>query len=147
MSFPATSLTLQTAWDNFRREALKVKNLVQSLRDQSAAGDTQRTRYVTLRIEMNDALAQWVFILANTTGLEAYARDQEENQAIDLSAEYIAMRDAVTVLRDWIDNNIPTANPSGAVLERLPDGTKLTLTTVQTADFRTEADLVLAAIS
>lgn len=146
MAFPASTITLDKAWSDFRRAALRAKHLTQNLRDESAAGVTTRERYYNLRQNLNDSLNEWAALLASTTGLQAYARDQLEDQALDLSAEYVAMRDAVTSLRDWIDANIPTDAGSGAVLLREPDGTLLTFTTAQTSGFRTQADAVILAI-
>lgn len=146
MGFPASTLTLQKAWEDFQSQALKAKTLSQNLRDESLAGDTARVRYYDLSQSLNDILARWVWLLANTTGLQAYARQQVENDTLDLNAEYITMRNAVTSLRNWIIANIPSDAGSGAALLRLPDGTDIMVTTAQSAGFRTEADAVIASI-
>lgn len=145
MAFPASTLTLEAGWSDFRALALTVKRKTTQLRDLSAAGTTDRVLYVKLRGILDNAVTQWAAILAETSGLQAYARDQLEDQSLDLSAEYTAMRNAAIALRDWLDANIPTG-AGGAVLERQIDDTPLVFTSGQTAGFRTEADTLIATI-
>ena len=145
MTFPASTVTLEQAWSLVRTIANKAKTAATNLSAESAAGDTVRERYVTLRNQLQSAIDNWDTLSA-TPGLQAYARDQINNPLLDLAAEFLAMRNAAVTLRDWIDVNLPTGT-GGAVLVEQIDGTPLTFTSVQTAQFRTEANAFTATIS
>jgi len=83
-------------------------------------------------------------------GLAEYAKTQYDDAALDIAAEYTAMRDAAIALRDWIHTNMPADAGSGAVLlESLnADGSlsPLTVSSAASAGFRTEADAFIATI-
>ena len=149
MAFPASTITQSTAWASITGAALRIKSQVETLRNLSAAGDTGRTSYVALQRQLDNTVENWNTASA-VPGLEAYARDQINDQALNLTAEFIAMRNAALALRDWIFNNIPTDSGSGAALLRTvgADGEmiELTFTTGQTAGFRTQADAFVATI-
>jgi len=149
MAFPASAVTKAEAWDDIRHAANRIKGVTQNLRNASAAGATGRTSYVSLQKRLDDTVERWN-VLAATPQLQAYARDQIEDPTLDLAAEYVAMRDAATALRDWIFANIPTDAATGAVLLRVIDATgesvELTFTSAQASGFRTQADAFLATI-
>jgi len=138
--------TLEDAWVDFRRRTRTTRGAIQQLSQQSLAGSTVRARYVDLRILIEQTLNAWSATLAATQGLQGYVRDQIGDQTVDLQARYVAARDALTALRDWIDTNMPTGGDS-AVLERTIDGTQLQFTTAQTAQFRVESAAAITGIT
>ncbi len=149
MAFPATTLTSQQAWDRIRRQALDIRDIVQALRNDSAAGNTERRRYVFTQRRLQIAIDEWD-ALSTTPGLQAYARDQLDDQTLNLATEFTQMRAAAIALRDWIFANVPTHAGTGAQLLTAYSvdglGTELTFNTGQTGQFRTEADTFLATI-
>lgn len=117
---------------------------VQRLRDLSAAGDTGKTEYAELQRLLNVDLTDLndVITAAQTvTGMVQYVRD-EKDDANFAAADIIAVRDAMQTLETWIETNLTGGfydNSQGQLVER-------TLTSAQTAGFRTEADAFLATV-
>lgn len=83
-------------------------------------------------------------------GVEQYARDQFDNPSFDIAAEFTAMVNAITTLRDWIFANFPKDTGSGAWLAQSFNNagvaTELPFTTADLVDYRTNADAVIATI-
>ena len=90
-------------------------------------------------------------ISAAVPGLSQYAKDQYNDQALDIVAEYNAMKAAAEGVRDWIFGAIPTDAGSGAALLEVYDQggnpTDITSTVGQTSGFRAAADVFLATVS
>ena len=149
MAFPASTVSAEQAWDTIRRGAVRLSGTVTALRNASAAGDTEVPRYVQLHRLLVETIDEWDAV-SSTPGLQAYARDQIDNQALDLAAEFTAMRNAAIALRDWIFTNLPTDSVTGAVAQYIVDAqsavTSVTVSTAQTATFRTNADALLTTI-
>ena len=149
MAFPASTVTLEEAWSSIRSIALKLRIQVQALRDASAAGATGRNSYINLQRQLDQAVQQWNTLSA-TPGLQAYARDQISEPTLNLSAEFVAMRDSADALRGWIFSNIPRDGASGAVLiytvDESGNRSELTVSSNAASGFRTQADTFLATI-
>lgn len=147
MAFPASQQRLADALAVISSGALALKNQVQRLRDDSAAGDTNRDRYVGLMRAITDNTTRWQQA-AGVGGLAEYAQDQYDNVSLDVAAEYLAMRTAALALRDWIFANIPMSGQTPLTYNLLSDGTQvpLTFTSAQTAGFRTEADAFIGTV-
>ncbi len=147
--FPAGTITTQEAWTSLCVSALRTRKRTKTLSDKSAVGDTGRTSYPRLQQQLDDALEKWAELVV-VPGLEDYAKDQINLPQLNLGNEYVAMRDAAIILRDWIFANTARDPVSGADLEKITDQagdpTELTYTTVQTAGFRVEADAFIATI-
>jgi hypothetical protein len=94
-----------------------------------------------------DAIDDWNAASA-LPGIGQYARDQIDDQLINLGAEFTTMVTTAGGVRDWIVANFP--NNVGFLLERSFDvnGRMVlgTLSSAQTAGLRTELDLLIAAI-
>ncbi len=148
MAFPASTITKKQAWETLTGHANAIKGKVQELRDASAAGDTNRFRYVDLQKQIDIVIGLWTTAAA-VPNLEEYARDQVDDNTLDLPAEYTAMRTAAIALRLWLFNNIPTSGGGVVLYSTGLDGLKtpLSFTTAATAGFRTEADTFTASIS
>jgi hypothetical protein len=149
MAWPASVTTIRSAFDNVNAAANRCKALVQTARNQSAAGPINRSNVVSIIKELDRAIGIWNAAVA-IPGMSAYARDQFANQAIDVAAEFTAMTAAAATLRDWIFANFPKDAVSGAALLSSIDAagneTPLTFTTAQLATFRTNADTFTATI-
>jgi hypothetical protein len=149
MAWPASQQTLDDALTQTSSTANKIKSLTQTIITDSLAGDVPRRTFVDLQRRLQAAITAWNNAAA-VPGIVQYARDQYDNQTIDIAAEFIAMRSAAESLRDWIFNNIPTDPTDGAVrLETISQFgvfTPIMVTTAQSAGFRTEANAFVATI-
>lgn len=150
MAYPASQQTLKDALAAINGMAIRVKGLTQNVRDETAAGPTARRKFVALQRNLQIAIDAWD-TNAPTPGLAAYAQAQYDDNTLDIVAEYTAMKAAAQALQAWIFANLPTDAGSGAALLEVYDAqgnpTDLTVTTAQTAGFRTEADVFIATIS
>lgn len=147
MAFP-TALTAAESFGKVQATARRMQTAIQQLHDQSAAGNTAVVTYVQMINNIHGAVTLWDS-LAATPGLVQYARDQYNDQTLDIVAEFQAMRAAVIGLRNWIFANIPKDANDVPLLQTLnADGTlsDRTVTPAQTAGFRTQAQAVLATM-
>ena len=86
----------------------------------------------------------------STPGLLEYARNELNDQAIDLAAEFISMRTQIVATQDWIVANFPkdTANNlsvySFDANKRFID---INLTAGQFAAFQTQLKLLIGTIN
>ncbi len=147
MALPASQQTLVDALESVRRAANTLKQKVQSLRDTSASGATNRVDYTNLQMQISRAIGEWDQAAA-VGGLAQYARDQYADPTLDIVAEYNAMKAAAESLRLWIFNNIPKQGSSPLLYDLSLDGTltNLTVSSAGAAGFRTEADAFLVTI-
>jgi hypothetical protein len=149
MAFPASQARLESTLAQVMGTAFKVKGAAVRLRADTSAGPVARSRFVGLMTDLERSVATWD-ALASTPGLAAYAKTQFDDPALDIAAEFTAMRAAAVTLRDWIFNNLPKDAGSGAVLLYTleTDGTlsDLTVSTAATAGFRAAADAFIATI-
>lgn len=150
MAFPASQQTVEDALKNIRSTAIRARDESQSLSDRSAAGNVPRADFITLQRRLQHAINIWDANQA-VPGLVQYARDQYDDQALNIGTEYTAMRAAAISLRDWVFNNIPTDSGSGAVLLETIDNagvsTAIQVTPGQSATFRTEVAAFVATVS
>lgn len=149
MAYPASEGSLNGLFNTANGVAVRIKERVQAVSDMTQAGATQRRMLRELQLDLSRAIATFNDA-ASKTGMAQYAKDQFGDQGLDVAAEFNAMISQATTLRDWIFNNFPKDQDSGAVLlETLnTDGstTSLMFSSAQTADFRTQALLFTATI-
>lgn len=131
MAFPASSYTKDRAWREICSLAIGMRDAVQVLRDKAAAGSTSLADYIRLHTKLVAGLNAWS-VLVQTPGLQAYAQDAINDPALDLVAEYQAMRSATVAVRDWISTN--------------GEGTGLVVTTTESAGFLVVADAMIATV-
>jgi len=149
MAFPASLSILQTEFSQALYTASALKQNAQGLRNASAAGPVTRGAVLELWRQLGAALVIWNRA-ATTPGMAQYAMDQFDNQSLDIAAEFTAMLAAADSLRGWINTNFPR-NGSGALLLETADAngvrSNMTFTTLELADFRTQADSFIATIN
>ena len=147
MPFPASQQTLEDALSSVRHAAIKLKAQAQNLRDASAVGATGRTSYTGLQKHITQTIARWDEA-STVPGLAQYAKDQYDDQTLDIVAEYTAMKAAAVDLRLWIFNNIPKQGDSPLLYDIDLAGTltELMVNSAAAAGFRTEADALIATI-
>lgn len=150
MSYPASQLAAAEAFSIINRTAITAKAQAQAFSVRSAAGPVSRIEVLELQRTIAGAAAR-LLQLSTTPGLAQYARDQFANQALDVVAEFTAMRAAMVGLRDWIFANFPRDPATQAVLTHTYDvdgvATQLTFTSAQLAELRTQVATFAATIS
>jgi len=151
MAYPTSRLrdVVARAFTNADSTAIRLRSLAGALDAQMAAGP------VTATLILDDLLAELkssrtVLVASrDTSGILAYAREQFDDNTIDLPTEFAALIVAINSVVTWIFDNFPTA--SSGHLQRHILATDGTLTdrsfsSVQTAGLRTELQALFAAI-
>jgi len=151
MAWPASTTALSRAVHEANDTALTVRNAAVGLRDDSAAGDVNASRIISMWTRLNDAIAI-LTALAAIPGIGAWAKDEMNDPDLDVATEFNAMMTAMGDVRDWIATNFPVGTGPGAgyLLEKQFSGTQIvsrTFTPAQTAGLRTELDALIATIS
>jgi hypothetical protein len=145
MAFKTDSLA--KAYAEAQNEAIRVKNYAQSFSSALAENNQSGDLIENVMVQMKRVIDLW-----NTTtsmpGMAQYARDQADDQAYDVVAEFNTMRNAAITVRDWIINNFPSA---GGFIQKdtyEADGsiTVRQFTPAQTAGLRTVLDSLVNAI-
>ena len=149
MAFPASQFIPAEQLPLARIAANKLKARLQEINATSLAGPLPRHRLIALLGGLDRAIS--IFNTASATpGIAQYARDQFNDQSLDIVAEYAVLVTEVGALRDWVFSNFPKDAGSGAWLTASFPNTgvsvELNFTTGQLAGYRFRADLVIAAI-
>lgn len=147
MAYPTGMLSF--VLEGIDSRALKVKTYCQSLRTAAAAGPVASGQILGVYQALRQDRAALV-TAAGTTGLAQYAKDQKNNQSLDVVAEFNAMVAAIDQVTLWIDNNFPKDASTRALLERTLEAegpVERTFTSAQTAGLRTQLDGLIATIN
>jgi len=151
MTLLASALSVQRSYENALSTAIALRDRVTTVRDASVSAATPRVTVLGVQQSLGAAIGIWTAAAA-VPGITQYARDQVDNQTYDVVAEINSVIAAATSFRDWINTNMVrnTASQTSAVLLQSADingvTTQLTFTSLQLADFRTEATAFLATI-
>lgn len=145
MAFPSdNTLDLATAWAGIRAAAGRMKAQAQTLH--GAASVTRRQA-----LDCANALADYLATFTTYTaveGLAAYAQEQTDS-AVDIVAEYQAMRTALIAVQDWLVANFP--NTTGELRVYTFDGNKrfadINLTAGQLSAFKTQLASLIATVA
>lgn len=146
MAYPTGMLSF--VLEGIDQRILKVKQQAQALRTDAAAGAIQSGRILSTHQYLRAERAA-LTAAASTPGLAQYARDQKNNQTLDVVAEFTAVIAAIDQVVGWIETNFPK-DAGGFLLERTlgADGPlERTFTPAQTAGFRTQLDSLIAMIA
>lgn len=148
MGFPAEQyLSQKNGWEQAQNLAARVKADATNYRDRSNSG-MDRAILIGFMESLSTAISRWQTI-RSIPGVQGYARRVVDDNTLDLAAEFTAMVNTTTSLRDWIFDNFPK-HTDGAWREfsRDNEGTRTALrfTAAQLADFRTQCDAVIATI-
>lgn len=149
MAFPSSNTDdLKSAWEAVRNAAGNVKRDSTRVSTDSAAGNVPAAlivRYVEALASANDDFARYTAV----PGLVAYVREQINDPAIDIVAEYQTMLAQINAVRGWIIANFPkdaggfllyhSFGADGRIVQR-------TLTPAQTAGLRTQLAALIATI-
>ncbi len=150
MAYPASQSNPARGLDKADERALIIKSRLTELNAESVAGPVDRHRLVRIMGLMDSSIILFNQIAA-IPGIEQYARDQKDDQGLDVVVEYTAMVVEITALRDEIFTSFPKDAGSGAWLVQSFDAagiaTELAFTTVELNNYRASADAVIATIS
>lgn len=150
MPYPASAPLLSRVLETAHDEASRIRSRSVAIKAASLAGDVPRTNLIAYMAELDRAVAIWN-ATRSTTNVGTYAQTILGSPSLDVGAEFTAMMNATTTLRDWIFSNFPKDAGSGAWLVFSYDAsgvqTALVFTTAQLAQFRTNVDTLLATIS
>jgi hypothetical protein len=147
MAYPTGLLSF--VLEQIDQRILAIKKQAQVLRADALAGPIQSGRILSAHQYLRAERAALV-TAGGTPGLAAFARDQKNNQTLDVVAEFNAVIAAIDNVTGWIATNFPKDAATQALLERTleVDGpVERTFTTVQTAGFRTQLDSLIATIA
>ena len=147
MPFRASTVIPADAYDSVKREASALKTNAESAIKQMQSGTVGFSFVVTVVLALKEA-QDTLTSLASTPGLVAYARDQEDDPAYDVTAEFQALLVALNATLVWVDQNLPR---SVAVSDPLswtgPNVVTTSFAPGATAGFRTVLTGVVDAIA
>lgn len=145
MAYPTGLLSL--VLEDIDRRAINVKGYCQRTRDQAAAGNIPSATILDVLVRLiQDRTA--LQSAASTPGIADFARDQKDNQALDVVAEFTAMVAAISGAIEWVTTNFPK-DGGGFLLAQTFGATgpiDRQFTPAQTAGFRTQLDAVIGTI-
>lgn len=98
---------LAKAYAAGQQEAIRLQSFATSHNNALAAGNVSANLVQQIMGQMKGSIEIFDVVSA-TSGMQQYARDQQDDQAYDVVAEFLAMRNASVAVRDWVINNFPT---------------------------------------
>ena len=149
MAYPASIKRLDDALSAVDATALHVQAETQILRDRSIVGPVECFAFIGLIRRLDGAVDTWDKATA-LDGIVGFARDQKGDQTLDVTGEFLAMREAAVDLKNWLFNVFPKDNATGAWLveEYDEEGASMALefTAAELSGYVTRAYSLIAAI-
>lgn len=148
MAFPASTQTQADALEKVRSAAIQLKKNAQQVRDKTAAGSVEASIIISLLNAVRETIIVFDDVAA-IPGIDAYVQAQYDDNALDVSAEFSAMRAEAVNVKDWIVANIPIDTDGYVLLQSFDADGKLVwreFTSAQTSDLRTQLDNLIATI-
>lgn len=150
MAFPSLSNTKAPALalHQIQSAAEWIKTNAGALRDESALGNIRADRLMKFP-GLLYSYRQQIAEAATTPGIGQYAKDQFNNQAFDIVAEYNAMVSAIDNTIAWITTNFPNSGGDLRVYTFDANGNLVSKewTPAQTAGLRAQIDALVSTIS
>lgn len=125
----------------------RLKNASQSIMETSAARSILSSRFFSYMRSIKLALNRFN-VIKTTPGMAQYAKDQYDDQALSIGAQFTALVAAMETVKAWpltdypdMVGNVPQdgAYVDGELTDRL-------LTTVELADFRVQVQTLIIAL-
>ncbi len=146
MAFNTQSLSkgLQKA----ENESIRAKAFATQARNALLAGNVSANAVIQIMTNFKSSIEVWDSV-SSLPGIAQYTRDQYDNQAYDVVAEFVAMRTQAVAVRDWVITNFPA---SGGFIQKdtlQADGaiTVRQFTPAQTTGLQTALADLIAAIA
>jgi hypothetical protein len=100
--------SFQESQDRIIELTTQLRSMVKATRDQSVVGVVGQAKLRHIKRRIDEVIVEWDAIVASGgAGLVQYVKDQNQNQTINLGAEYNATKNAAQAVANWIDANIP----------------------------------------
>ena len=149
MAFKASNEVPADAYRRVKGAAVQLKLNCQSFNARLAASGADypylRDIYLTLTRANNQFNK-----LKVTPGLAQYAKDQENNQAYDVVAEFNTMQTALQGVLTWMETNIPVTNQNVSPVTDWANEQTIQIANIftasQTSGLRTEMAALIATI-
>jgi len=106
MAFNTQSLSkgLQKA----ENESIRAKAFATQARNALLAGNVSANAVIQIMTNIKSSIEVWDSV-SSLPGIAQYTRDQYDNQAYDVVAEFLAMRTQAVAVRDWVITNFPSS--------------------------------------
>ena len=150
MAFPTRlqKRVLALVLDEAQAIAQNLKSDAERLKTKSSAGTLNGPETANFQVDAKAKFAR-LAVLKATPGIGQFAKDQFDDQTLDIATEFQGMLDAIQDILNWIRTNIPVST-GGFIEERKIEtddtSTLKVYTAASTSGFRTELDLLIAAI-
>lgn len=115
-----TTETLAEGYGTARDKAVNVKRLGVSLNNDIAAGTAQLNSLVNYATTLADAIGR-IGEIAGLSGIVAYVKEQEADNAYEVGAEFTALVAQCVVVRNLITGNVPVSG-NGFIEEKAFNG-------------------------
>jgi len=140
---------LGTAYAQAQAEATRLRSFSVNTQAALAAGNVSANAVIQALNTLTGSIAVFDAI-SGLPGMAQYARDQQDDQAYDVVAEFSAMRTEAIGARDWVITNFPTAPGTGEILkDTLENDGSITVrqfTPAQTAGLQSALGQLVATI-
>lgn len=140
MGFPANKIDLSDGLTDAIEIAADLKQAMQDTHDRLAAQTVEAGLLVNIVTRVRNGVEHWDAIAA-LPGMTQFARDQLNDQTLDIGIEFTTMRNAAAAVITWIFDNFPTSSPGGFLEKETlaANGviTQRTFTPANTAPLRT----------
>lgn len=148
MTFRASNVVPQTAYETVRNAAMNLKLNCQTLDAQMAASGADYSRLQGIYTFLKSARDQLVALSA-TPGLADYAKTQEDDPAYDVVAEFTNLVAQVNAALAWMEANIPTAVTlkSVSLWQQGVSVIQTSFNPAATAPLRTALQAIVSAVS
>ena len=105
MTFPVTN-SLVIELQNAVEVATRMKAYATEASAAMAVQSVSANQVIELMIDVQDAINVWT-TTQSASGIAQYAKDQYDDQNIDIAAEFITMKTAAQNVITWIEGNFP----------------------------------------
>ena len=99
---------LGKAYATAQSEAIRVKTFAGQAGTALAAGNVSANAVIQIMTNLKSSMEVWDSA-SGLSGMAQFARDQEDDQAYDVVAEFLIMRNAAAACADWVRDNFPEA--------------------------------------
>ncbi len=140
---------LSKAYQKAQNESIRVKQFATQARNALLAGAVSANAVIQIMTNLKSSIEVWDSV-SSLPGITQYAKDQEDDQAYNVVAEFTTMRTEAVAARDWVITNFPKSTGNFIEKDTLElDGaiTVRQFTPAQTTGLQTALADLIAAIA
>ena len=97
---------LSKAYQKAQNESIRVKAFATQARNALIAGAVSANAVIQIMTNLKSSIEVWDTV-SSLSGIAQYAKDQEDDQAYNVVAEFTTMRTEAVAARDWVITNFP----------------------------------------